>query len=162
MTELTILAAQPMDAGEILTLQRAAYLTEAQLYGDPLIPPLTETIEELTADVAAGRVLKAVRGHRIVGTGRARPDGPVLHIGRLAVAPDRQGEGIGSRLLRALEDLAPARTERFVLFTGAKSEANLRLYERHGYTETHRGPGRTGVELIFLAKAALPRAPSAV
>ena len=40
-----------------------------------------------------------------------------------------------------------------MLFTGAKSEANLRLYERHGYTETHRGPGRTGVELIFLEKA---------
>lgn len=26
---------QPDDAGEVLTLQRAAYVTEAQTYGDP-------------------------------------------------------------------------------------------------------------------------------
>jgi hypothetical protein len=30
------------DAGEILTLQRAAYVTEAQAHGDLTLPPLTQ------------------------------------------------------------------------------------------------------------------------
>jgi hypothetical protein len=38
------------DAGELLTLRRAAFVTEAQQYGDPHIPPLTQTLEELEAD----------------------------------------------------------------------------------------------------------------
>ena len=37
--ELTQLS--PADAGELLTLQRAAYATEAQIYGDPFLPTPT-------------------------------------------------------------------------------------------------------------------------
>ena len=33
------------DAGELLTLQRAAYVTTAQLYRDPFLPPLLETLQ---------------------------------------------------------------------------------------------------------------------
>lgn len=40
-------------AGEALTVQRAAYVTEAQQYHAPDLPPLTETVEELRADLAA-------------------------------------------------------------------------------------------------------------
>jgi len=35
------------DAGELLTLQRAAYLSEGELHGDFRIPPLVETLEEV-------------------------------------------------------------------------------------------------------------------
>ncbi|MER6582469.1 hypothetical protein ABT267_42790, partial [Nonomuraea sp. NPDC001023] len=47
------------DAGEILTLQRAAYVSEAQLYGDPYIPPLVESLEQVRKAVETGVVLKA-------------------------------------------------------------------------------------------------------
>jgi GNAT superfamily N-acetyltransferase len=43
------------------------------------------------------------------------------------------------------------------LFTGAGSAANLRLYTRHGYRETHREPVGT-LELVHLAKPLPPRA----
>ena len=43
MEELT-----PRDAGEILTLQRAAYVGEAMLY-DQFLPPLSETLDEIRA-----------------------------------------------------------------------------------------------------------------
>ena len=36
-------------AGELLTVRRAAFVTEAQLYDDPNIPPLTQTLDELRA-----------------------------------------------------------------------------------------------------------------
>lgn len=43
--EPRIVPAGVADAGEILTVQRAAYLTEAQHYADPFLPPLTELDE---------------------------------------------------------------------------------------------------------------------
>ena len=37
------------DAGEVLTLQRAAYVTEARAHGDLDLPPLLETLAETRA-----------------------------------------------------------------------------------------------------------------
>ena len=86
------------DAGEVLTLQRAAYVGEAMLY-DQFLPPLFETLDEV-ADVLASdvTVLGLRDGPRLIGTVRIKPDG---EIARLAVAPDRQHEGLGTRLLAA-------------------------------------------------------------
>jgi ribosomal protein S18 acetylase RimI-like enzyme len=151
---LVVAAAEPADAGEILTLQRAAYVTEAQLYGDPLLPPLTEPFPAVLAAITGATVVKAVLGHRIVGAGRAAVDGSTLHIGRLVVAPDQQGRGIGTRLLLALEAGAPASVRTFSLFTGHRSAANLRLYERLGYREYRRERIGPAVELVHLAKPA--------
>ncbi len=153
--------ARPADAGEILTLSRGAYISEAQLYGNPFLPPLVETVADVVKAIGEIHVLKAMLGSRIVATGRARQDGDALHLGRLAVAPDMQGRNIGSRLISALEALAADETRHFELFTGAKSEPNLRLYKRLGYNETHRGPGLPGIELVYLRKAAV-RSVSAV
>ena len=49
-------------AGELLTVRRAAFVTEAQVYGDPNIPALTQTLPELRADLArAGGDVQAPR-----------------------------------------------------------------------------------------------------
>ena len=50
--EYRIAIATEQDAGEILTLQRAAYQSEALLYGDPELPPLLQTIDELREELA--------------------------------------------------------------------------------------------------------------
>lgn len=154
MSEPPFLRAEPADAGEILTLQRAAYVIEARLYREWDLPPLVETVEEVAEAIGRTTVLKAVRGGRIVATGRARQDGATVHLGRFAVAPDLQGRGLGSRLIAALEATAGPGTERFELFTGMDSEPNLRLYKRCGYTEYRRGPGLPGIELVYLEKPA--------
>ncbi|GAA1994726.1 GNAT family N-acetyltransferase [Catenulispora subtropica] len=154
MADVTISPVEAGDAGEILTLQRAAYVTEAQLYGDPFLPALTQTYQELRAELAEGFALKATCDTRIIGVGRARQDGPVWHIGRLTIAPDAQGQGIGTRLLTELERSAPAGVESFALFTGHLSVANIRLYERLGYREERRETLRPGVDLVHLAKHA--------
>jgi hypothetical protein len=54
-----ILQATVADAPEILALQKLAYLSEAELYKDFTIPPLTQTIEELIADFVRKTFLKA-------------------------------------------------------------------------------------------------------
>jgi len=44
----------------------------------------------------------------------------------------------------------------YELFTGSKSEANIRLYERHGYTITRTSALSPKVSTTFLEKAASP------
>ncbi|WP_037971565.1 GNAT family N-acetyltransferase [Streptosporangium amethystogenes] len=129
--------AEPEDAGEILTVQRAAYVGEAQLYGDPFIAPLVESAGQVRSAVETAIVLVARDRTRIVGAIRGRMSGTTCLVGRLVVAPDRQGAGIGGALLAALHDEAAAALA-FDLFTGHLSEGNLRLYRRHGYRETRR------------------------
>ncbi|MFT4231299.1 MAG: GNAT family N-acetyltransferase [Leucobacter sp.] len=137
------------DAGEVMTLQRAAYATEAQIYHDPFLPPLTQTLPELV-DELEGRALGARMGGRLVGAVRWTTEGGVTQIGRLIVAPDMQGRRIGTRLLRAAEDASGTRA--FELFTGHLSEANIRLYQREGYSITRREPLHEGVDLVYLRK----------
>jgi ribosomal protein S18 acetylase RimI-like enzyme len=155
--DLRIDRAGPADAGELLTVQRAAYVSEAIAYDEARIPPLTETLEELAARLADGRlILKATLGHRLVGTVSGRLVGGTCHIGRLAVVPDLHGRGIGTRLVTALEAEMPA-AARFELFTGGRSDANVRLYRRLGYTEFDRGSDAVGVPLVYLAKTVHPQ-----
>jgi len=143
--------AEPEDAGEILTVQRAAYVSEAQLYGDPFIAPLVESIAQVRKAVETATVLVARDGARIVGAVRGRMSGTTCLVGRLVVAPDRQGEGIGGALLRALHEEA-ATALAFDLFTGHLSEGNLRLYRRHGYRETRRERMTDHLTLVHLRR----------
>jgi ribosomal protein S18 acetylase RimI-like enzyme len=130
------------DAGEVLTLQRAAYVTEAQTHRDLALPPLMQSLDELAAELTDPQVLAlGLRQRaRLVAAVRLRIDDDTAELGRLVVAPDRQGLGLGSRLLRQAEKELPERVTTLRLFTGEHSLANLRLYQRHGYTEDHRTP----------------------
>ena len=157
--DLEVLRMTTADAGEVLTLQRAAYVTEAQLYRDAFLPALTQTLEELVDEIESGGGLVLRKNGRIIGAVRTRVVGGLLHIGRLIVAPDVQGQGFGSILMNAAEGEAAATDENSplaadaaVLFTGKLSEANLRLYARRGYVETHREQLQSGVELVHMRK----------
>lgn len=138
------------DIGEVYTVQRAAFVVEAQRYSDVRLPPLTETVDDILADLQTCVGLVSVLNGRLVGSIRVRAQGDELHIGRLSVAPDLHGRGLGAELLDAAERVLPGR--RAVLFTGDRSESNLHLYRNHGYTETGRAEVPGGVVLIHLAK----------
>lgn len=122
-------------AGELLTVRRAAFVTEAQLYNDPHIPALTQTLDELIADVASADVvtLGAWIGPRLVGSIRVGLEGSKATIGRLAVAPDLQGKGIGTKLLFAVLSYLPDDTTEVWVFTGQNSKHNIALYNKAGY-----------------------------
>jgi hypothetical protein len=59
------------DAAEILALQKLAYQTEAAIYQDYTIPPLTQTLAEITAEFQNRYCLKALAQGRIQGSVRA-------------------------------------------------------------------------------------------
>lgn len=141
---------RPEDAGEVLTVQRAAFVSEAQIYGSADSGPLTQTLDQLEAEIAAGGGWAArIRG-RLVGAIRTREADDVLLVGRIAIAPDIQGVGIGRRLLSAAEDASGA--DEAELFTGSLSEANLRLYRELGYTESERVDQGDGTAQVFMRK----------
>ena len=128
-------AATAADAAPILGLQKRAYESEARLYHDWTIPPLVQTLESLLEEIQSTTVLKAEEAQEIVGSVRARLSDHTCLIGRLIVEPACQGRGIGSALLQAIERAFPQAAQ-FELFTGSKSEGNIRLYRRHGYEVT--------------------------
>lgn len=147
----------PAHAGEVLTVQRAAYVTEAQRYRAPDIPPLLETLEELRADLAAADGPRIVAraawlGPRLVGSVRGRVEGTSMEVARLTVAPDLQGAGVGRALLGALHAAAPAPVTTCWLVTGARSEDNLRFYAAAGYAAVGTVTDPAGVGLVRMER----------
>ena len=138
-------AAEPADAGELLTLQRACWVAEAQDNDALDIPPLVEDLDEVRRSLARWTTLVVRAGDRLIGSvrGRLLDDGqrPVRtwEIGRLMVAPDLTGRGLGRWLLEQAEVMAPAQAKRFELNTGVASLANIRRYRRAGYRPAHDG-----------------------
>lgn len=155
-TGLRIAAPSPEHAGEMLTVQRAAYVTEAQRYHAPHIPPLRETLQEITADLAAAGPLLVARaawlGPRLVGSVRGRVEGEAMEVVRFTVAPDVQGGGVGRALLTALHAAAPPTVGSFWLVTGGRSDDNLRFYGAAGYQVTGRVVDDAGVELVRMER----------
>ncbi len=145
----------PGDADEILALQKRAYQSEAELYQDFSIPPLTQTIEEMRTDMIFQVFLKAVAEESIVGSIRGRGEGDTCYIGRLIVRPDWQNRGIGTLLMRAIEEEFSG-VGRFELFTGVKSEKNLYLYGKLGYEVFKTTPVNDRLSLVFLEKLNTP------
>lgn len=152
--DMVIRQAGVADAGEILTLQRAAYATEAQRYGDPHLPALTQSLTDLEAELADGYAWVATVGSRMVGAVRVTLRGVTAHVGRLVVAPDLHGRGIGTALMQHVHRDPPAGATRFELFTGHLSAGNLRLYKRLGYVECSRSALTPDVELVYLDRSA--------
>ena len=122
-------------AGELLTVRRAAFVTEAQLYDDPKLPALTQTLEELVEDLQKDNVITigAWIGPRLVGSIRVGLEDGKANLSRLAVVPDLQHRGIGTQLLFAVLGYLPEDTDEVWVFTGADSKQNLSLYAKHGF-----------------------------
>jgi GNAT superfamily N-acetyltransferase len=139
------------DAAEILALQRLAYQSEAQIYGDWTLPPLLQTLDEVLEQFRNHVFLKAVIEGLIIGSVRACMSASTCHIGRLIVHPNWQNQGIGTRLLLEAERIHPD-AGRFELFTGSRSLGNLRHYRRLGYQEFRREPLSNQVVLVYLEK----------
>jgi tRNA (guanine37-N1)-methyltransferase len=140
----------PADAGELLTLQRACWVQELQANPGVEIAALRESLEDLEGWIRTDTVIVVRSAGRLVGAVRARlrptPEGQAWDIGRLMVAPDLQGRGLGRQLLERIEALAPDGATGFELFTGAGSARNQRMYKKAGYRL--RGEVEPGVVLL--------------
>jgi len=147
---MTILKAEQKDLQEILELQYLAYQSEAALFGNKDIPPLKETIEELTEEFNKGTILKLVEDGKIIGSVRAYAKNRTAYIGKLMVHPDHRCKGYGTLLLNEIEKCFP--DCRFELFTSTRSEDNIRLYQKLGYIIFDRKEITDELVFVYLEK----------
>jgi len=130
---LRLRRADSTDAPELRVLQLACWVAEA-LDNERLdIPALHETLDDVRRGIDVQQTWVVREGPRLVGSVRGTIHGDAWEIGRLMVAPDLAGRGLGRFLLTWIEDQVPDGILRLELFTGARSARNLRIYTGAGY-----------------------------
>ncbi len=136
VAEGEIEAATRADAGELLTLQWACW-----------DPPLRETLDEMVASLGSAATFVMRSAGRLVGSVRCAPDPDdgAFDIGRLMVAPDLWGRGIGRALLEHAERAAPCPDPTYRVVVAAGNERAVRLYRRAGYRAARGGELLPGV-----------------
>jgi GNAT superfamily N-acetyltransferase len=125
--------ATPADAPALAALAEAAYAVYVPRL-DGREPPAMRP--DFPARIAAGAVwlVEGPDAYLI-----AWPEADALMVENLAVAPGRQGRGLGRGLLAFAESLARSHGLALTrLYTNLVMTENQRLYERLGYVETHR------------------------
>ncbi|MGX7876631.1 GNAT family N-acetyltransferase [Mesorhizobium sp. ORM6] len=120
-----------------------ALIMRAFAFMDGVIDPPSSS-HLLTVDTLRDKARRetgfvAVCGDKIVGCVFALERADDLYVGKLAVAPDCQGQGIGRRLMRAVERLALGRGKAALeLQTRIEFTANHAAFARLGFHETAR------------------------
>jgi N-acetylglutamate synthase-like GNAT family acetyltransferase len=146
-----IMKAEISDAKEILKLQKLAYQIEAKRYNNYEISPMKQSLEEIIDQFRDHIILKATLDGNIIGTVRAYEDKGTCYIGKLAVDPDMQNQGIGTKLMQEIEK--QCNPKRYELFVGSKSENNIYLYKKLGYNIFKQSKYEVGnIEIYFMEK----------
>jgi predicted GNAT family N-acyltransferase len=133
--------ARPDEMDQVMALRRAVFCDEQ---GVPLEL-------EHDADDAGALHLVAVDGGRVVGTCRVLGDGPSVRLGRMAVARDRRGAGLGAALLAAAHALAAERGAREVAIHAQLSA--LGFWERAGYVAEGPEFEEAGIAHVAMRRA---------
>lgn len=138
------------DLEEILALQKLSFRSEAELYNNFNIPPMVQTLKETQDDFKRQLILKVTKDGKIIGSIRAFEKDGTCYLARLMVHPNFQNLGIGTKLLVEMEKLFDT-CKRFELYTGYKSEKNIRLYKKVGYRIFQNKPVEQAY-LIYMEK----------
>lgn len=144
--------AKEEDLKNILELQKLAYKSEAEIYGDFSIQPLIQTMEEITEEFKNYVFIKMINDEeKIIGSVRAKSIGKTCFIGKLIVNPDFQNQGIGKLLMAKIEKQF-TNADNFELFTGNKSLKNISLYEKLGFKIFKKEQINQKLELVYFRK----------
>ena len=144
--------ARPEDRPAVEAIVAAAYTPYIARIGKPPGPML----DDYAALIGAGavRVLEDEGNVAAILVLLPKPDH--LLLDNIAVRPDRQGQGLGRRLIEFAETEAARLGYRELrLYTHEKMTENIALYKRFGFVETGRGH-EAGYDRVFMTKRVDP------
>jgi ribosomal protein S18 acetylase RimI-like enzyme len=148
MDEPRIRAATAADVSVIGQIVEQAYRHYISRIGKPPGPML----DDYAARVLEGVVWVIAEGSAVAGIIVLLPRPEYLLLDNIAVAPARQGSGLGRQLLAFAEAEAMRRDYREIrLYTHQTMTENQRLYATIGYKEIGRGT-EAGYERVFMRK----------
>jgi ribosomal protein S18 acetylase RimI-like enzyme len=148
MNEPRIRPATAADVPVIGQIVAQAYRHYIPRIGKPPGPML----DDYVARVSEGAVWVIEEGSAITGVIVLIAEADHLLLDNIAVAPARQGAGLGRRLLAFAEAEAVRRGYQEIrLYTHQTMTENQRLYAAIGYEETGRGT-EAGYERVFMRK----------
>lgn len=125
------------DADQIRDLVRDAYACWIPALGREPLPMLADYARSLTEH----RFDVVETFSEVVGVIETMSRDDHLWIENVAIRPERQGQGLGRRLLAHAEGLATAEGLRELrLLTSSVFRSNIELYERVGYAITRTEP----------------------
>ncbi|HEY9218608.1 MAG TPA: GNAT family N-acetyltransferase [Phenylobacterium sp.] len=111
-----------------------AYITEDAAAGALWLPPGVESDGEAIGKVIGELVTEEkapVLEQVVEGMGRHHPHEPHWYLAMIGVDPVRQGEGLGSAVLKA--GLARCDADGLPAYLESSNPKNIPLYERHGF-----------------------------
>jgi ribosomal protein S18 acetylase RimI-like enzyme len=148
MHQPRIRAATAADVSVIARTVDDAYRHYIARMGRPPAPML----DDHAARVSEGAAWVIAEGDTVSGVIVLLPRPDHLLLDNIAVAPSRQGNGLGRRLLDFGESEALRHGYREIrLYTHETMVENQRLYAARGYAETGRGT-EVGYERVFMRK----------
>jgi GNAT superfamily N-acetyltransferase len=145
---VTIRCAETAEAGAVAALVERAYAPWVAVIGRRPAP----MDDDYAARCAAGQAFVLERDGALAGVLVLEDAADHLWLDNVAVAPDRQGEGIGGALLDFAEAEARRRGFREIrLLTHRMMLSNIAIYARRGYAETSRRT-EEGFARVFMTK----------
>jgi len=148
MSEPTIRQANPVDRVQVEAIVHDAYAPYIERMGKPPGPML----DDYAALIADGAVSVLEDNDDIIAIIVLLPKRDHLLLDNIAVRGNRQGQGLGRRLIAFAE--AEARRHGHAelrLYTHVMMTENITLYTRLGFVETGRGH-EAGYERVFMTK----------
>jgi ribosomal protein S18 acetylase RimI-like enzyme len=140
--------AEPQDRQAVEDIVHAAYAMYVERIGKPPGPML----DDYGALIAQGAVSVLGADEVIAAIIVLLPKPDHLLLDNIAVRPDRQGQGLGRRLIEFAENEARRLGYRELrLYTHEKMTENIALYRRLGFEETGRGH-HAGYDRVFMTK----------
>ena len=124
-------------AGETMLRGGSDIFALAMGRDEPAVRDSLYAMSKLLADGGCGHFIGAELDGRIVGYGALVTYERLGWIAFMGTEPGMQGQGIGSAMLRSLMDEARSRGIKSLRLDA--TNAGIKLYARHGFTEEYRG-----------------------
>jgi GNAT superfamily N-acetyltransferase len=159
-TSFEIRRAEPADALAIAEVLRAAFNEFKPLYTEEGFAATVLNAAQVRQRMEEGLVWLGLQNGAIVATVAAVVKGESIYIRGMAAVPAARRCGLGTALLRCVEDWAEAqkRCTRLFLSTTPFLDSAIRLYEKCGFHRMDEGPQDLyGTPLVTMEKM-LPHA----